>query len=200
MTQAANGLSSNSATTLSQRKKSRFHADEVQWSQWMVDAQNGNQENYQQLLQALGKAIEQYLRAHFGGIDFVEDCVQECLLAVHQGRHTYSPSRPFRPWLFTVVRNKTVDLLRKRRPDQTHGEEWGEQHHSISEDQSEEIVQSEHIFKGLAEPYREALVLTRILGYTAKEAADKVGVSLPAMKVRVFRAIAAVKKRMEADQ
>lgn len=199
MTQVVQGLSSKQRPSLSLVRNQRFREDEITWSAWMVAAQNGDQSQYQALLEALGQAIEQYLRVHFGGIDFIEDCVQECLIAVHQGRHTYNPERPFRPWLFTVVRNKAVDLLRKRRPDQTHGEEAGEWNQPASNMQAETLVHSEDLFKHLAEPYREALILTRIMGYTAKEAARKVGVSLPAMKVRVFRALSSLKKQLAED-
>ena len=199
MTEAVQGITSKTPAQLSLVKVRRFREDEAQWSQWMVDAQQGNQEHYQALLIALGKAIEHYIRAHFGNIDFLEDCVQECLLAVHQGRHTYNPQRPFRPWLFAVVRNKAVDLLRKRRPDQGYCEDSSELKHYVSEGQAESLVQREDLFKHLAEPYREALILTKVIGLTAKEAAKKIGVSLPAMKVRVYRGLTVLRKQLDED-
>ncbi len=199
MSEAVQGINSESRAQLSLVKVRRFREDEAQWSQWMTQAQQGNQEHYQKLLEALGKAIEHYVRAHFGNIDFVEDCVQECLIAVHQGRHTYNPQRPFRPWLFAVVRNKAVDLLRKRRPDQGPSEDSSELKNYVSEDQSEAIVQREDLFKHLAEPYREAVILTKVIGLTAKEAAKKIGVSLPAMKVRVYRGLAVLRKQLDQD-
>ena len=36
-------------------------------------------------------------------------------MAIHLARHTYDPSRPFRPWMFAIVRHKTIDILRKQR-------------------------------------------------------------------------------------
>jgi RNA polymerase sigma-70 factor (ECF subfamily) len=200
MTQAVKGLSAKSRPPLSLINGHRFGEDEAQWSQWMASAQQGDQIQYQALLQSLGKAIELYLRAHFGNIDFLEDCVQECLLAVHLGRHTYNSERPFRPWLFAVVRNKAVDLLRKRRPDQTHGEEGGEWNHPASESRAEAFVQREDLFKHLSPPYREAIILTKVLGLTAKEAARHCNVTLPAMKVRVFRAIASLRQQLQIDE
>lgn len=200
MKQAVKGPSAESRSPLSLVKGHRFSEDEARWSQWMAEAQRGDQNQYQTLLESLGKAIEQYVRAHFGNIDFLEDCVQECLLAVHLGRHTYNPQRPFRPWLFAVVRNKVVDLLRKRRPDQIHGEEGGEWNYPESGTRAEAYVQREDIFKQLSPPYREALILTKVVGLTAQEAAKHCGVTLPAMKVRVFRALASLRQQLQDDE
>src|ERR1700750_1087264 len=46
--------------------------------------------------------------------DQAEDIVQEILLTVHLKRHTWDPTAPFAPWLFTIARNKLIDALRRR--------------------------------------------------------------------------------------
>ena len=200
MTQAVQGQSAKSQPSLSIVKGHRFSADEAQWSAWMAAAQQGDESQYQALLESLGKAIEHYVRAHFGNIPFLEDCVQECLLAVHLGRHTYNPARPFRPWMFAVVRNKVIDLMRKRRPDQIHGEDVDEWQLPESPMQAEAYVQREDLFKHLAPSYREALILTKVMGLTAKEAAKQCGISLPAMKIRVFRALSSLRDQLREDE
>ena len=43
-----------------------------------------------------------------------EDVVQNALIAIHRGRHTYRPERPFGPWVRTVVRNCVIDWFRER--------------------------------------------------------------------------------------
>ena len=89
--------------------------DEARWSAWMAAAQRGDEASYAQILAELGNVIAAFLRAQFGDLELIEDCVQECLLAVHQARHTYDPARRFRPWLFAIVRHKAIDMLRARR-------------------------------------------------------------------------------------
>jgi RNA polymerase sigma-70 factor (ECF subfamily) len=64
--------------------------------------------------------MERYLRRHFGESDFVEDCVQECLLAIHRARATFDPARRFRPWMFAIVRHKAIDMLRRRGTRRRH--------------------------------------------------------------------------------
>ena len=89
--------------------------DEARWSNWIAAANNGDKATYQQLLQEIAGATEAYVRHRFGNVMLLEDCVQESLLAIHNARHTYDSARPFRPWMFTIIRQKTIDLLRKSR-------------------------------------------------------------------------------------
>ena len=58
--------------------------------------------------------IKAYLLSRFGPLEILDDCVQESLIAIHNARHTYDPNRPIRPWLYTIVRHKTIDMLRRQ--------------------------------------------------------------------------------------
>ena len=46
----------------------------------------------------------------------VDDVFQEAWLAVARVRASYRPTARFRTWLFQIARNRTIDLLRERRP------------------------------------------------------------------------------------
>jgi RNA polymerase sigma-70 factor (ECF subfamily) len=89
--------------------------DERRWADWMRRAQLGDSACHELLLREAGQVIQRYLRLHFGDIDVIEDCVQECLLAIHLARHSYDPRRAFRPWMFAIVRHRAIDVLRQRR-------------------------------------------------------------------------------------
>jgi RNA polymerase sigma-70 factor (ECF subfamily) len=64
----------------------------------MAAAHRGDKRLYERLLRETAVAIDRYIRRRFRALSFVDDCVQESLLAVHNARHTYNPERPFRPW------------------------------------------------------------------------------------------------------
>jgi RNA polymerase sigma-70 factor (ECF subfamily) len=163
-------------------------------------ANAGDGDAYRDLMLDLGGVVEAYLRARFGELPFLEDCVQECLLAVHRARGSYDPSRAFRPWLFTIVRHKTIDLLRRgqtrervvadsdrlaREPAAMHDPAAG--------------MEGARILARLEPKYREALSLTKLAGYTLPEAAEHAGVSTTAMKTRVHRALRSVRKLLERE-
>jgi DNA-directed RNA polymerase specialized sigma24 family protein len=44
----------------------------------------------------------------------VEDLVQECLLAMHNQRHTYQSDQPLTAWVHAIARYKMIDLLRAK--------------------------------------------------------------------------------------
>jgi RNA polymerase sigma-70 factor (ECF subfamily) len=46
----------------------------------------------------------------------VDDVFQDAWLAVARSRAAYRPTAKFRTWLFQIARNRSIDLLRERRP------------------------------------------------------------------------------------
>lgn len=177
--------------------------DEHRWAALMVSAQAGDEQDYRQLLSELAPAIEAYLRGRFGSHDFVEDCVQESLIAVHEARHTYQSGRLFRPWLFAIVRYKAIDALRQQqRRNKVAQSEWRErvgvelQH---APDSPENALSSGRMIASLDEPYRDAITLTKIIGLSSAEAAAELEITEGALKVRVHRGIGRLKKMLEVD-
>jgi len=178
----------------------RFIDDEARWAGWMARAQRGDRAVYQDLLTELGAAIETYIRVRFGPIDALEDCVQECLIAVHTARHTYDPRRLFRPWLFTIVRHRTIDLLRQRHTWLSMLDSLGAQH--TADAQPDEVLRQldgARILERLSPDHREMIVLAKYGGYTTAEAADYLGISESAAKARLVRALAAIRNQLDAE-
>lgn len=166
----------------------------------MSSAQAGNEPDYRQLLLELSSVISRYLNVRFGGYDFTEDCVQDILIAVHQARHTYDPSKKFRPWLFAIVRHKTIDAIRKQRVRDNHrANQCIEEEPCSDESGLHATMSGGRLINALSPSHREAITLTKILGYTAAEAASRLNISESAMKVRLHRAISKLRKLLEAE-
>ncbi len=176
--------------------------DERRWSIGMSLAQGGDREAYAELMAEIGGAIEAYLRSRFGATvpsDFLEDCVQESLLAIHEARHTYDPERRFRPWLFTIVQHKTIDALRRQRVRERTATIDASQPSSVTRSDPSARLDGATVLAWLEPKYREALVLTKLDGLSIDEAAQRAGVSVTAMKTRVHRAIRTVQKRLRSE-
>jgi RNA polymerase sigma-70 factor (ECF subfamily) len=138
--------------------------------------------------------VEAFVRHRFGDIEMLEDCVQECLVSVHEARHTYDPARPFRPWLFTLVRHQTIDLLRR-------GGTWHRLHREAAtaqapstakEDGLERVIDGARALARLPEEQRQAILLVKYQGLTTAEAARQIGIGESALKGRLRRALRAV--------
>jgi DNA-directed RNA polymerase specialized sigma24 family protein len=56
----------------------------------------------------------------------IDDVVQDALIALHEKRHTYDPSRPFGAWLAAIARYKWIDALRtmKAKPTEALDGRW----------------------------------------------------------------------------
>jgi RNA polymerase sigma-70 factor (ECF subfamily) len=174
--------------------------EERRWAAWMALAQGGDREAYTKLMSELADVVESYLHARFGGVrksDFLEDCVQEALLALHRVRHTWDRRLPFRPWLFAIVRHKVIDLLRRHAVRRTEPEP-AEEPEGPAHDPSLRI-DGARLLAALAPTYREALVLTKLQGYSLEEAAERTGVSASAMKTRVHRAVQLAQKQLREE-
>ncbi|HSH13709.1 MAG TPA: sigma-70 family RNA polymerase sigma factor, partial [Desulfurivibrionaceae bacterium] len=175
-------------------------ADEEKWAGWMRRAQEGDESAYRKLLEELGGAIENFLASRLGRVEFLEDIVQESLLAIHQARHTWDPARPFRPWMFAIVRYKSIDMLRRRTTRSQHEEPLADDAQDGQQQVAyggESILEGEQVFQDLKPQYREALILTRIVGLSIAEAAEQCGVSEVAMRVRVHRALKDLARTLE---
>ena len=178
--------------------------DEQRWSALMVSAQSGNESDYRQLLREVSDVVHKFLRSRFGNRPMIEDCVQESLLAIHQARHTYNPKRPFRPWLFAIVRNKTIDTLRKQKPRDNVTKRYQREQEVLAEPNGEiahanEIAEAP-LFRVLSQQHREVLILTKIIGFSIAETATKLDISESAVKVRVHRAVGKLRKLMKEEE
>jgi len=173
-------------------------ADEQRWSHYMAAAHRGDARLYERLLRELAGVIRAYIRSRFGTLAFTDDCVQECLIAIHSARHTYDPKRPFRPWLFAIVRNKTVDLLRRSFTSGRAQQAMGDMPATEPDPRAE--IEAGEILAGLKPEFRSALTLTKIIGYSINEAAEHSGISENAMKSRVSRAIRAAESLLKEER
>ena len=81
------------------------------WDRMMAAAQAGDANAYRTLLTELAPWLRRYYARRLPPA-MTEDAVQDVLLAVHEKRHTYDPSRPFGPWLAAIARYKWIDQLR----------------------------------------------------------------------------------------
>jgi RNA polymerase sigma-70 factor (ECF subfamily) len=174
--------------------------EDARWSQGMCRANAGDAEAYGELLHEIGVVLERYVRRRFGDIDFVEDCVQECLLAIHRARASYDPNRSFRAWVFTIVRHKVIDTLRRRAArGRYETSQAGSDEAEAPANGSKAALEAAYALRALQPEYREALLLTKLEGRSVSEAAERVGVSVSAMRSRVHRGIRQVRSVLESE-
>ena len=81
------------------------------WGHLMTAAQAGDGDAYEQLLRELDRWLRGFYARRLPG-PTAEDATQDALLAIHNKRHTYQPSRPFGAWAMAIARYKWIDRIR----------------------------------------------------------------------------------------
>jgi RNA polymerase sigma factor (sigma-70 family) len=161
---------------------------ENQWGALMLAAQSGNGAAYRRLL---GEVREWLIRFYTRRLpaSFVDDAVQDTLIAVHEKRHTYDPDRPFRPWLAAVARYKWIDRLRAMKRHATD-----ELADDVAVPDHESAVTSATVLRQLLAELKpaqqEAIRLVKLEGFSVEEASARTGQSQSLIKINIHRGLA----------
>lgn len=172
------------------------------WSELAVKAQGGDKAAYAALLRDIVPSIQASLAGKLNSQDAIDDVTQDALMSVHKALHTYSPERPFRPWLMAIVNFRRTDYLRahyrdKKKMEAVTADGLTRDHAVTNPVLSGELKDMEAALAQLPDKQKSIFVMTRIEGYSMKEAADALGMSESAVKVSAHRATQALQKIIE---
>lgn len=82
----------------------------------LAAAQNGNKQDYRRAFDLMLPPVRKYVYrslAKFNQTHLTEDVVQETMIAIHLKLHTYLTDQLAMPWIYTIARYKTIDMLRR---------------------------------------------------------------------------------------
>ena len=163
-------------------------SDVTEWGALMVAAQGGHGGAYRRLLEEIRGWLVRYYANRLPP-SFVDDAVQETLIAVHEKRHTYDGERPFRPWLRAIARYKWVDRLRamSRHPSEILTDDVSTGDHESAVISGQLLGQ---LMATLKPAQAEAIRLVKIEGYSVEEASLRTGQSGSLIKVNIHRGLA----------
>jgi RNA polymerase sigma-70 factor (ECF subfamily) len=119
-----------------------------------------------------------------------EDVVQETMLRAWRARSELRNSSALRPWLLTIVRRENARLHeRKRLPTVDLDEAVASQDIGLAlNDAGPEIADLRRAILALPDEYREPIVLQVLGGFSTGEIAKELGLTVPAVLTRLFRA------------
>jgi RNA polymerase sigma-70 factor (ECF subfamily) len=173
-------------------------ASEPELKALMIASLAGDAAAHRALLDRLSARLRAYYKGRLARIGRsateAEDLVQEALIAIHIGRHTYDPAVSFTPWVQAIARYKLVDHLRRTRASLA----------DVSIDDAAEVMaKDDHVgvesaydlqrlLARLPEKMRRAIECVKIEGLSVAETASLSGVSESAVKVNVHRGLKAL--------
>lgn len=157
----------------------------------MLRGLEGDAAAHRMLLANLAELLSAFFERRVINAPFdADDLVQETLIAVHNRRMSYDPSRPFVAWAFAIARYKLADAYRRyniRIPVPLEAAE-----DVSTEDESEGAsarMDLERLLGELPAKQREAIHYTKIQGLSVAEAAERSGLSESFVKVSVHRGL-----------
>ena len=135
-----------------------------------------------------------------GSHDDAEDAVQHAFAAAYRElRSGTGRELTFKPWLYTVARNRCLSLLRERRTTAL-GEEHADAAQPVTVEQREEIRAILADLRTLPHDQRAALLLVELADMSQSEIARVLGVETARVKALVFRARTTLIKMREARE
>lgn len=179
-----------------------------EWSRLMTAAQQGDGASYVRLLREITPMLRRAAQRRWPtvGADHVEDVVQETLLTLHMVRHTYTPGRPFEPWLMGILKHRLADSVRRSARRSLREFAVGNLEETFSEmpaNTGEEWLPDRdalhQAIAGLPPAQRRAVELLKVKEMSLKEAAAETGMSISALKVATHRALKSLRAMLGGD-
>ena len=118
-----------------------------------------------------------------------EDILQNVFVKIQHRLGTLRGVDKMEAWVYQIARNAIVDHFRTQRPTDELTEDLTERIENLSDEteKAELLAAFRRMITELPEPYREAIQLTEMEGYTQKQLATRLGISLSGAKSRVQR-------------
>jgi RNA polymerase sigma-70 factor, ECF subfamily len=125
-----------------------------------------------------------------------EDLTAETLWRVYRARHQFRPDGNFAAWARRIATNLAIDHLRRNRPEQSFPTEPAgvPEHDSLLQRETRERIQQ--AFRRLPAKLQVAATLALVEELPYDEIASALGTSVGAVKLRVFRAVRILRKRL----
>ncbi|MDI1477957.1 RNA polymerase sigma factor [Polyangium sp. y55x31] len=130
--------------------------------------------------------------------DALQDAYASAFRALSDGR--YDGRAKIETWLYRIVTNACVDLLRKRRERPAEDTREPRFDGLVRAEARVALNELDAMLKALQPQDRAALVLVTVEGLSAKEAAEALGCSEGALEQRLVRARAALRTKTEAGE
>ena len=125
-----------------------------------------------------------------------EDLLQQTFLQMHCARRHFTRGAQVMPWSFAIARRLLIDRFRKEGREVLGDAAEGEQHEPVAVDNSpEKIAGCRRLTRRVAQElarmpcaHREAFELVQCDGLSMSEAAEVLGTTVAAVKLRAHRA------------
>jgi len=137
-----------------------------------------------------------------GNASLSDDLVQDTILKAIEAQSQYQPGTNLKAWLFTILRNQHLSLLRRKRTRNEVCDEDIDRLGSVPAFQESriEVAAFRKAFAELSPDHRSVLVLVGVEGLPYEEVARIMGCEVGTVKSRVNRARNALRRMLLGEE
>lgn len=165
----------------------------------------GDAERYRELVERHERRVFAVAWSRLGDAALAEEATQEAFIRGYRRLWLLGDGAKFSSWIASVARNVAINLGLRHRRELNKRERWALEHPGAADERSPDadtdpLHSPEALRQTLAElpaAHRECLVLFYLEGKSGAEAATALGISEAALRVRLHRARAALRERLE---
>ena len=170
-------------------------------AEWLQAAQNGSEEGFTYLVEKYQTPVYNLCYRMLGNAGDAEDAAQETFWRAYQAINRYDPARSFITWLLSIAAHYCIDQQRRRRlptldldvlPEEDVPDHDPNPEYAVGRIEETEAMQRRLSTLGAQD--RAAIVLRYWYDFSEEEISQSLGVSVSAVKSRLFRA-----RRLLAD-
>lgn len=168
--------------------------DRMAWVTHMTairDAQD--QAAFAELFAHFAPRVKAFLMKSGASPDLAEDVTQDAMATCWRKAHMFDPAKAsVSTWIFTIARNRRIDVLRKNRRPEPEELDWGPAEEPDQEDVlalQQESAQLGEAIADLPDKQRELIVRAYYGELTHSEIADATGLPLGTIKSRIRLAL-----------
>ena len=159
---------------------------------------HGDVDAFETLFRMHQRAVQRWVMRIVREPSAAEDVVIEAFWRMHQAHARFDPERGFEPWARRIATHAAFDWLRRQKPESGMAPElWN----AVPSDPESDPALTAEIRKRTAQAFarlpanlRIAALLAVIEEQPHKEVAEALGISVGAVKLRVFRALRLLRK------
>lgn len=151
---------------------------------------------FKKLFHNLGEQVFRFLFLKYQNTEIAREGMQEAFIALWNNCKNVTEDKA-KNYVFTVGRNRVVDILRKKNKHLSITNEDfisdDEESNTLDEDKKQKMMQ---ILSKMPEASKEAFLMNRVQGLKYKDIAEELNISVKAVEKRISIALQTIRKEI----
>lgn len=163
----------------------------MELQQVITQLRQGSKEAFEIIFKKYAPKIHAFTSRYFSDQEDCEEIVQEVFIRLWKNRESIGKTETFEGFLFTIAKNHIYNVLKRKAHQKAFKDYYLSQRpkasYSIDDEQNftELFVVIKAITKSLPEQRRKVFIMSRFEGYSNKEIASQLGISVNTVETHV---------------